>query len=234
MRVITHRAGPVMLQLLFAPSLLLGQCRATLSGKVIDEMGSPLALASVQLVEYESSARYRILGPFETDATGKFQGTVDVSGRGLYFLSVKKEEAGYPNSILSFYINQLPQEFRLSCESSQSGIVLKVGPKAANIQHISVLDADSAKPIADASIKLWRLTSPLRKLHQSELGITTSTRLAPPATKYSGLVVPSNVEIAFQISAPGYLTSRVARIRLKPLEDFDITVKLRPVPGKGP
>lgn len=231
MKTIKHRSASILLQFVFAPCLLLGQCRATLSGRVIDEQGKPLADARVLTVELAPGPGHPI-SAFKTDAKGDFHGTVNIAEHGLYFLGADKESSGYPSAILSFYINHAPPEFLLKCNSSRFGIVLRVGPKAAYIQHISVLDADSAILIEDASIRLWRLTSPLRNLRQSELGITASTRLTPPTTKYSGLAVPSNVEIAYQISAPGYATSPVARIRLKPLEDFDITVKLRPASAK--
>lgn len=182
MKIFIHRSVPIVLRIVFSPCLLLGQCQATISGKVIDEQGIPLGHASVLAVKL-GGALYpgnRIFGPFETDADGNFHGTANVTGHRSYFLSAKKEDSGYPNAILSFYINHVPPKFILSCNSSHSGIVLRVGPKAAYIQHISVLDADSARPIADASIRLWRLTSPLRYLPESELGITASTRLTPP------------------------------------------------------
>ncbi len=210
-----------------APSLLIGQCTAVVDGKIVDELGRPLALASVHLVEMMPSLENRYFGPFETDTVGHFHVTEPVSESGKYFISAMKEDAGYPNTRLAFYNDQEPQFFTLDCNVSRSGIVLKVGPKAAFIQHIDVSDASTGKPIEGASITLRRLSSPMRTLPPSAFVITTSTALLTPKGKYSGLAVPSNVDISYQISAPGYLASPDMKLHLKPSEDINIQSKLK-------
>lgn len=214
----------------------MAACPASVNGKVLDENGAPIAGARVHLVEILGSPlnTNRYLGPFYAGADGKFDAEVAIQGPGTFFVIAKKEDSGYPAMMGTFYINREPQQFTLDCDSSHSGVIVTLGPKAAYIQQITVLDADTGQPITDAGIRLWRLSSPL-KLPPSELGIgPTSAKLPPPKTKYSGIAVPSNIDVAYQISAPGYTTSPVAVVHLKPLQDFSVTVKLKAASTSSP
>jgi hypothetical protein len=210
------------------PIWLVAQCRASVDGQIVDEHKLPLSGAEVYVVEDAKSQGARYLGPFEANANGTFHASVVISHPGSYFVSGMKEDAGYPSTRLMFFNDQEPQEFELNCDTYRSGIVLRLGPKAAYIQKILVLDLHSGRPLSNASITLQRMSSPIGKLPPSAFSITTSANLMPKPGKYSGIPVPPNVDISYKISAPGYITSPGTRLNLRPEQDIEITAKLVP------
>lgn len=213
----------------FASTLLGAQCRASVHGRVIDAAGNPIPDADVSLVQVKATlGGNRYYGPFQTDSDGNFHASIAVPSGGPFFVSAKKESAGYPSTALMFYNDREPREFQLDCNVSRSGIVIELGPKAAFIQRISAVDASSGRPVPKASITLRRRTSPISRLPASAFAITTSTALLPPTSKTSGLPVPADVDLVYQISAPGYIDTPETTIRLSPEQDFAITAKLQP------
>jgi hypothetical protein len=198
-------------------------------GRVVDQHKVPVSDPDVFVVEDAKSQGTRYLGPFEADSNGRFRASVEISRPGTFFVSAMKVDAGYPSTRLMFYNDQEPREFELNCDAYRSGIVVRLGPKAAYIQRISVLDSGTGQPISSASITLQRLSSPIKRFPRSAFSITTSANLMPPAGKYSGIPVPSHVDISYRISAPGYITTPETRLNLRPGQDIEITVKLAPV-----
>jgi hypothetical protein len=210
-----------------------GQCRANVSGKVVDETNLPVAGADVYLIEPRLARGNRYFGAFSTDSNGDFAASTPIDGPGSFFIYASKESAGYPSKRVVFYNEAEQPVVQLVCQAARTGIIVKLGPKAGYFQKISVLDADTGRPISDARITLRRLTSPIPRLSVSVFSISTSTALAPISGKYSGLAVPANVDVSYQISAPGYATSPETKMRLAPEEDAEISVKLQPAVNSG-
>jgi hypothetical protein len=211
-----------------APIWLVAQCRTTVDGQVVDEYNLPVSDPEVFVVQDAKSQGTRYFGPFEADSNGSFHASVVISRPGMFFVSAMKEDAGYPSTGLMFYNDQEPQNFELNCDAYRSGIVLKLGPKAVYIQRIAVSDSRTGQQLSSASVTLQRLSSPIERLPRPAFSITTSANLMPQKGKYSGIPVPPNVEISYQISAPGYPTSPWTRLNLRPEQDIEITAKHAP------
>lgn len=137
------------------------ECRANLSGKVIDETGKSIASALVSLSEERDTDLHKATRFFPTDVSGHFSADVDVPNAAKYWVLAKKEESGYPDTRLAFYDNREPPKVLLGCKSSVSGLVVMIGPKAAYIARISVLDGESGTAVPNASITLRRLDTPI-------------------------------------------------------------------------
>ena len=116
----------------------------------------------------------------------------------------------------------------LDCGASRSGIVVKLGPKAAHIRHISVVDEETEKRITNASITLRRLSSPIKRLPLEGMFITESADLEPLSSTYLGLAVPPDVDVSYVISASGHIPSPKTVLHLKSSEVVDLEVQLRP------
>jgi len=216
---------------------LLGQCRGSIDGKVIDEDGKPVAGALVSFEEHRLAMNHKAVEFYQTDSGGSFHAALELAGLGSYRVLAKKEEAGYPETRFAFYDDNESPLLGLECGTALSGIVVKLGPKAAHIHHITVLDADSGELIANASITLRRLSAPFRSVPLTAFSITTSTTLLPPNPNYPGLAVPANVDVSYQISAPGYIASPETTLHLAPSKGLDISVTLRrsnPTPAPPP
>ena len=213
---------------LLAAHSMLGQCHATVEGNVVDESGAPVAGAQVSFLEHGQVFTSRAAVYYETDGKGAFHAEMNLPGAQSYWILAKKEEAGYPDTLAAFYDEHEGQLVALDCGAFRSGIIVKLGPKAAHIRHISVVDEETGKPISNASITLRRLSSPIKRLPLENMLITESADLEPLSSTYLGLAVPPDVDVSYVISASGYIASPKTVLHLKSLEVVDLEVQLRP------
>jgi hypothetical protein len=216
----------IILGCLLTGHSVLGQCRATVEGNTVDESGAPVAGARVTFVENQRV--YRTFYPsYETDSNGAFHAEMKLVEAQSYFVLAKKEEAGYPDTLSVFYIERDPPLVALDCGAFRAGILVRLGPKAAHIRHISVVDEATGKPITNASIKLHRLSTPIKRLPLEVFVLTTSADLEPLSSTYLGLAVPPDVDVSYVISAPGYIALPKKILHLKSSEGINIEVKMR-------
>jgi hypothetical protein len=203
---------------------------------VIDELGKPVAGAKVSFLAEKvpaNQANQRMNLFFETDSSGHFDAAVPISNPGEYFVFAMKRDGGYPDDRIVFYADRQPSEIVLDCGTSRSAVIVQLGPKAAYIRHISVVDADRGNPVGTAGITLRRLSPTVPGLPLEAFSIRTGVN---PGTDF-GIAVPSKVDISYEISSPGYQTSPKKMLHLKPSEKLDIEVKLRrapQAPGQSP
>lgn len=163
---------------------------------------------------------------YGTDASGSFHAALDLSSSGSYWVLAKKEESDYPETILAFYADYEPPLVALHCGAAVSGIVVRLGSKSAYITHAEVLDAVTARPIENASITFRRVHPPFRGVSSAQFSITTSATSMNAGPGYPGFPIPSNADISYEISAPGYKTSAPHILHLAPLKTAEISVKL--------
>ncbi len=213
---------------------LLGQCHATVEGNVVDESGAPVAGARVSFLEHGQVFFHKAIRYYETDSNGAFHAEMNLKGAQSYWVLAKKEEAGYPDTMIAFYDEHEGQLVALDCGAFRSGIIVRLGPKVAHIRHISVTDEETGKLITNASITLYRLSSPIKRLPLENMFITESADLEPLSSTYLGLDVPPGVDVSYVISAPGYIASPKKTLHLKSSEEADIEVQLRPDPSPLP
>lgn len=206
---------------------LYGECRAEVSGRVIDDTGKPVPQAQVSFHQNRSGIATEAIAFFSSDNNGDFRAEFGVSGNERYSVYAKKENDGYPETRFAFYDNRKPPNILVSCRSSISSVVVEVGPKAAYITNISVLDANDGEAIPKASIRLWRSAAPFPGVPLERFSITTSATLLKIDSGYFGLAIPSNVDILYQISAPGYTASSEEKLHLTPLQKVSISVRLQ-------
>jgi hypothetical protein len=207
---------------------LLGQCYATVEGNVVDESGIPVVGALVSFLEHAQAFNSKAAVYYKTDSTGAFRAEMNLTGSQSFWVLVKKEEAGYPDTVTALYNENEGQLVVLDCGVYRSGILVKLGPKAAHIRHISVVDEETGKQISNASITLRRLSSPIKRLSLADIFLTTSANIKPLSSTYLGLAVPPDVDVSYVISAPGYTTSPKKILHLKSSEEIDIEVQLQP------
>jgi len=222
---------------LILPIETLCQCQVTVAGSVMNEASKRVAGASVSFIEVKVNSEQKgpplrdlVRTPVETDGKGLFHSTIQIYDPGRYWVVATKRDAGYPDTRLSFYIEHKPLQVTLTCNSSLDGLIVRIGPKAAYIGKISAVDTETNKPIPSASITLWRLSSAIPGLSKNNLFIKSAANTASPQITQLNLPVPSNVDVFYQISAPGYRTTPVTKLHLTPLQNIDIAVKLRRSP----
>jgi len=218
--------------LLFVASMLTGfqlfsQCRAEVSGRAVDQKGQPVSEASISFQEQNGGPTHKAIQFFQTDGSGSFHASVDLTHAGSYWVLGKKEDAGYPNTTFAFYEDHEPPVVKLDCGTSIAGLVVKFGSKAAHITRITVLDKRTGTSIPEASIRLKRLSSPIPRFSKDGPTLSTSTVLLPADSSYRGLAVPSNVDVAYEVSAPGYKSSLPKTLHLKPLQAIEVSVALQ-------
>jgi hypothetical protein len=203
------------------------QCRGSIDGRVVDERGNPVAGALVSLSAHGQPISHKAVKFSRTESDGSFHATLDLEGPGSYWVLAKKEEDGHPDTRMAFYNDLEPQLVVVDCGGVVSGVVVELGPKAAHITRISVIDVDTGKAIENATITMRRSFSPVRKSPSDVLSISTSAVLMAPSPSYLGLAVPANVDITYQITAPGYAPSTEETLHLAPLRQTELTVTLR-------
>jgi hypothetical protein len=193
------------------PFSSFSQCRENVSGQVLDESGNPLGGALVSFAKVGAAPGHHVIQTFESLADGSFNATVD--GSGTYLALAKKESSGYPETRMAFYNTVLPTKVTVTCQEPLSGVVIKMNPQVGRLGKVTVIDAVTGSSVQNAAITLRRLSSP-------DLYITTSTT-------YRDIAVPSDTDVIYEVSAPGYVTSAPQALVLKPGEHTDLRVVLR-------
>jgi len=217
----------ILFECMFTTHSLFGQCLATVEGNVVDETGTPVAGALVSFLEHGQAFNGRGLTHYETDSNGAFHAEVNLAGAQSFWVLAKKEEAGYPDTLMVFYAEHENQIVDLDCGVFRSDITVRIGPKVAYIRHISVVDEETKKPITNASITLRRLSPAISRLSSTDIFITRSTTINPLSSISQGIPVPSDCDISYVISAPGYVASPKRILHLVPSDLTDIEVQLR-------
>jgi len=220
---------------LLAPSSAFSQCQTNVAGSVVNKAGKPIARARVSFIEMTVAPDRKgsitgglVRTPVEADNNGSFQSTLTIYDPGWYWVVANKLDAGYPDARLSFYVGHKPLQVNLICGDSLHGLIVKLGSKAAYIRKISVVDATTGKPIPSAEITLWRLSSPIPELRKDQLSIKSSVAASPKIAQLE-LALPSNADIEYVMSAPGYRKSDAKLLHPKPGEQIDLAVVLEPV-----
>ncbi|MES2219760.1 MAG: hypothetical protein V4587_02200, partial [Acidobacteriota bacterium] len=101
------------------------------------------------------------------------------------------------------------------------------GLKSAYITRIKVVDVTTGDPIETASITFRRVKPPFRGFSPAVFSITSSATLMPTGSNYRGFPIPSNTDISYAVSAPGYGMSKPQIIRLAPSKTAQISVQLQ-------
>jgi hypothetical protein len=207
------------------PNPLLSQCKASVGGMVIDESGNPLSGAKVSFIEdkiydYQQLPR----ASFQTDVAGSFSAEVSISSPGKFWVMARKPDDGYPDNRLLFYLDREPPKVLLSCEEPRSGIVIRLGPKVAYIRRLTILDAETGLAVKNAGITLRRVSRPVEWTHLDALFLKMAVSGNNLDLK---LAVPSEVDISYEISAPGYDTSPRTILHLQPSQDVNLDVTLQ-------
>lgn len=231
-----HRRAGRQLSALAVPAFalashpLLGQCRAEVAGKVVDESGVPVPGALVRLEGQAPTGGSVHLRYFKTNEDGAFNASLDLEAPGkapgIYVVFAKKEEAGYPDELFAFYLISEPPQVDLDCGSHIADVVVQLGPKCGYITRIDVVDAATGAPI-NGGITLRRSHPPLWAPHPDAFQMSSNAPLHEVGPSYPGLPIPSNTQISYQISAPGYTTSEPRTIQVAPSKSVEISVKLQ-------
>ena len=143
----------------------VGQCRAQVTGKVVDESGASVSGALVGLLPAHLPDKPIDQQFFKTNEDGAFSASLSLDAPGTapgpYWVLAKKEEAGYPDNVGTFYDDsQPPQVELLGCGASISDVVVDLGPKSAYISGVNVADAATGTTIEGALITLRRVHPP--------------------------------------------------------------------------
>ncbi len=212
---------------------LLGQCRAEVAGTVVDESGAPIEGALVSLKGQAPTGGSVHLRYFKTNEDGAFDASLDlkVPGRapGNYWVYAKKEEAGYPDNLAAFYVgvDSKPPQITLDCGLHIADVVVEIGPKSAYISRINVIDAATGALVENPRITLRRVHAPFPGPSPDIFSLSTNAYLRELNPGYRGIPIPSNTQISYQISAPGYTTSEPRTIQVAPSKSVEISVKLQ-------
>lgn len=208
---------------------LLGQCRAEVVGKVVDESGVPVPGILVSFLGKVFG------GPisrnfYTTNEEGIFDASLELTdpGRppGRYWVYAKNEEAGYPDNLGAFYDDTEPPQVDLDCGSHIADVVVQLGPKCGYISHIEVVDAATGTPIKNPRITLRRVHPPFTGPSPDVFSLAAGADLLEVSPTYRGISIPANTAISYQISAPGYTTSEPRTIQVAPSKSVAISVKL--------
>jgi hypothetical protein len=207
------------------PHPLSGQCKVPLHGMVVDELGKPLPGAQVSFIE-DKVYDYQQLpkASFTTDAAGKFSAGVSISQPGKYWVMAMKDADGYPDNRVLFYVDREPPKISLSCAEHGSEFVVQLGPKVAFIRRLTILDAQTGRPLEKAELTVRRVSRALTWTDLEKLFVKTAVSGETPDLK---LALPSGVDISYEISAPVYQTSPGTILHLTPLEDANLEVMLQ-------
>lgn len=129
-----------------------------IEGRVLDEDGSPLPGAIVDIHPADETAIVGSLPVAYTDEQGRF--FLDGVIPGTQMIYASKEEAGYPSSYLGFFIDPgIVPKVTVYNKQVTEGVVVRLGSKAARLVA-RIVDAETRQPIKDAEIILYRNENP--------------------------------------------------------------------------
>ena len=135
------------------------QLTGSVEGIVFDENDQPLP--SAQVTPDDGSAKGSAIPWSTTDTQGRFR--IRNLHSGDWVLLARKLEDGYMDQTLSFGIlgDQKPPRVRVEGGTLTSGIVLRLGPKAASV-HIDLVDVNTGLPIKDLIVHMEQVGFPDR------------------------------------------------------------------------
>jgi hypothetical protein len=215
----------IVLTAFMMPNPLLSQCLVSVDGTVVNELGDPLPGAKLSLVEDKVYIHQQLTKKyFQADSTGHFTAEESISSPGTYWIMAMKPDEGYPDNRLSFYLDREPPRVALECGQPRSGIVVRLGPKVAYVRQLTIIDAQTGLPVENAGITLRRVSRPVE---WTSLDALFLKRAVQGKTLDLNLAVPSEVDISYEITAPGYDTSPRAILHLKPLQNLNLEVMLQ-------
>lgn len=194
-----------------------------ITGLVLDERGVPVEAAHVTWISVAKGVVEVQVGPVEfvvTDKAGRFM----IPGLEVgtpYQVYAQKEEENYADMSLGFYNPKgTAVTATAAAQGKASDVTVQVGPKAGRLNW-EVTDAATGKPV-----------NPTLTVTRTDAG--GSIGGGGPAN--DSYLVPSDADLAFSVSAPGYLTwyysageqKRRAPLRLKPGEEKTVKIQLQP------
>jgi hypothetical protein len=185
-----------------------------IQGRVLSAQGTPVDEAEVCARPLNP-----IPGGFpcaRSDAAGRFSIPIEVSE--TYYLTAKKEADGYPDSYQAFYrvpFLHLP-EVVVADGQPPPEVTLQLGFQAARLKG-SITDAETNRPVKEASLRLCRLEPPRYCSKFYPLTVEGGySLLAPPAP------------LAMEVSAPGYEDwAAPGHLQITPGSEMELDVALR-------
>jgi hypothetical protein len=210
---VLKRLIPVSMSFLLLMPCPQGQSqrgRGIISGTVIDEHGSPVLAAQVDVEAEDGRVRSLARRFVETDSDGRF--SIDGLRWGKYRAFAKKESSSYADMAFPFYSNNLYPEASVTESAPTANLQIRLGPKAgALVGHVT--NAETGAPL-NAGFKLTRATN-------TDSWPSTSE---PPVYR---VLLPSAVDIQVEVSAPGFKTWMSSKpVRLQAGTELTLDVAL--------
>jgi len=188
-----------------------GRPEGVIRGEVIDPSGSPVPGARVYC-ERPGIVTKPI--PATTDQNGRFK--IPRLKLGTYMVFASKEDAGYADTLGSFYADP-PSKITLYVLQPVADVTVRMPPQAGVLTG-SVKDATSAEPIVGAQIRLTRSEDSERFVQfASQLGDGTFKRL-----------VPADKGIDISVSAEGYQTWKSHLDPVKSGTEINLDISMQP------
>ena len=163
------------------------QDRGSITGLVLTESGQPIADAEVEalLIGRPPGSHFRV--SVMTDSQGRF--AIDGLTWGSYRIVPSKEEELYPDVSSPLYDNGRRFTGKMSTENPTAFVLVVIGPKSARITA-GVTDSATGAQVSHTRIRVWRWKQ--------------TSSLAENLEPSFRVLIPSDVEIGLEVSAPGY------------------------------
>jgi len=198
----------------------LAQTDGSVTGAVLTQDGTPLMNARVHIAKKSPFYGSRVVDFHETDSEGKF--VINHVPWGSYVVMAGKEEDGYADTKLVFYINMEAPVVELGPLFPTANVTVHLGPKAGVIHIDSITDATTGRKIPNAGVTLRRAAN-----SEFFMSVSSSTR---------DILVPSNTSVILEIEEQGYQPwpqadkmTQEGKIRLDAGQVFNLNVKLLPL-----
>lgn len=212
-----------------SPKPLPSEVRTGLiAGTVTYEDGKPVKGATVDATPL-GRPMIAITPHADTDASGHFAIHIPRSWFGKFAVTAKKETEDYPDTSMQFYSDGKFETATLTSTHPSATVTIQLGPKAGVLLG-TISDALTGSPLSPC-VKLKRAAEPNNFLSASGL----------VKAKYK-LLIPSDAGILIEISLDGYRPwyypgtaekSAAQAILLKPGEEKNVDIRLRPDPAAG-
>lgn len=193
---------PMLLPIVLALTLSALAQYGVIQGTAVDEKGNVVPDAQVNWYDLDPPKNVVEVhtGPYAsvtTDKDGRFVIENLMAGH-RYDLVAQKPEAGYPDMSSSLYNPTSKVQIATAQLKGQAlDVTVRMGPKAMRLEW-DVKDVTTGKPIKGISFAMRRMDG----LGESE-GLAAVGGSAPG--RYSWLI-PSDVPVTIEFSAPGYQT----------------------------
>jgi hypothetical protein len=210
-------AGAVLFTCLLASAW--AQTDATITGRVVDAVGEPVASVKLDISEQGKFQVHRLRGRYKTEEDGTFN--IQHVPWGTYIVETSKQDEGYADTAMAFYSNPKPPTVTVSPILSSQDLTIVLGPKAGVLDASAVVDAVTGAHV-DAVVTLRRV--------DSGSGIMTSSMV-------KNLLVPSVTPVTLEVNAQGYATwyypgttdaSKGGTLSLQPGQKVELRIALQP------